>query len=141
MELILRAVLTGILGPSPVRFLSMSSKLLPCVSGTNTMTKTRAKQQHAPYIRNRMPKPSPPPNVLVMMKVANQLKLVAIEAPEPLILAVYRKVLLVERINSRNIMSVNYYVCVTKLFKPVKVHLRCKVQTPIVGVEPATSSP
>lgn len=91
MELILRAVLTGILGPSPVRFLSISSKLLPCVSGTNSMTKTRAKQQHAPYVRNGMPKPSFPPNVLVMTKVANQLKLVAIEAPEPLIFAVNRE--------------------------------------------------
>lgn len=41
MELILLTALTGTGGPVPVRFLSMSSRLLPCVSGTKNMTKKR----------------------------------------------------------------------------------------------------
>ena len=83
MELILRTC--------PVNLFSMSSRLRPCVSGTETMTKNRPARQMAPNIQNVMALPSPvirSVNVLVTMKVHVQLNPVAIEAAEPRILAV-----------------------------------------------------
>jgi len=83
MELILLTFL--------VRFFSMSSRLLPCVSGTEIMTKNRPARHMAPNIQNVMALPSPvmrSVNVLVTTNVHVQLNPVTIEAAEPRILAV-----------------------------------------------------
>lgn len=90
IELILRAVRTGILGPLPVKFRSMSSRLFPCVSGTHSLTNTKLSKHHAPYIRNGMLYPTWCPKSmkdLVIANVVNQLKLVAMEAADPLMRA------------------------------------------------------
>jgi len=89
MELIRLTCLTGPL-PTPVKLRSMSSRLLPCVSGTQNMTNTKPNRQmppknqkapSAPNTRNRSE------NVLVTTNVQAQLKAVANEAAVPLILA------------------------------------------------------
>lgn len=90
IELILLTALTGIGGPVPVRFLSMSSRLLPCVSGTKKMTKKRAANvmklnaQKVPWNPNIVEKST---NVLVTMNVHDQLNAVTREAADPRILA------------------------------------------------------
>lgn len=93
MELILLTCLTGPL-PTPVKFRSMSSRLLPCVSGTQNMTNTKPIKQILP---NSQKAPSGPrtrnksENVLVTTNVQAQLKAVANDAAVPLILAKKKK--------------------------------------------------
>lgn len=105
MELILRTALTGTGGPVPVRFLSISSRLLPCVSGTKKMTKNRAESviqlnaQNVPWNPIRVEKST---NVFVTTNVHDQLNAVTREAADPRILAV-----------TKNITYYNIYVLYT----------------------------
>lgn len=89
IELILLTCLTGPL-PSPVKLRSMSSKLLPWVSGTQNMMNTSPSRQMPPNIQKA---PSAPntrnksEKVLVTKNVQAQLNAVAKEAAVPRILA------------------------------------------------------
>jgi hypothetical protein len=68
----------------------MSSRLFPCVSGTQIITKNSPARQMAPNIQNVVAQPSKvirSVKVLVTTKVQVQLNPVAIEAAEPRILA------------------------------------------------------
>lgn len=97
IELIRLTFLTGTLTlgppsglPPPVRFLSMSSKLLPWVSGTKMMTKNRPTRQTTPNSQKAPCVPSRAVKslkVLVTINVQVQLNAVAREAAEPRILA------------------------------------------------------
>lgn len=79
-----------ILRTCPVSFFSMSSRLFPCVSGTQIITKNRPAKQMAANIQNVFALPSPDirsVKVLVTTNVHVQLNPVTIEAAEPRILA------------------------------------------------------
>lgn len=68
----------------------MSSRLFPCVSGTQKITKNRPARQMPPNIQNVMALPRPvirSVKVLVTTNVQVQLNPVTIEAAEPRILA------------------------------------------------------
>jgi len=89
IELILLTCLTGTL-PTPVKLRSMSSRLLPWVSGTQNMINTRPIKQMPPNIQKvpSVPKTrNKSANVLVTTNVQAQLKAVANEAAVPRILA------------------------------------------------------
>lgn len=93
MELILRTCLTGPL-PTPVRLRSMSSRLLPWVSGTQNIMNTRPSKQIPPNIQKAPSEPktrNKSAKVLVTTNVQAQLNAVASEAAVPLILAVEKK--------------------------------------------------
>jgi len=92
IELILLTCLTGPL-PTPVKLRSMSSKLLPWISGTQNMMNIRPIRQMPPNIQKvpSVPKTrNKSANVLVTKNVQAQLKAVANEAAVPRILAEIR---------------------------------------------------